>query len=243
MFTIIGGDGQEYGPVSVDQIRRWLAEGRANRDTRAKRAGGDVWQRLGDWEEFSDRPPVMSAQPPELPAFEPEAAEPELATRGSRLAAAFIDQVLSTLITLPGAVKLALGLMAQAAQSGGAKPSTPFGLLLGLDPEQINIEPLAGALGLILLGQALYAVVQCWLLATRGQSMGKIVIGIRVVRYRDGAPAGLLHAALLRGGVPWLLSMMPWIGFGYTLMNVCWIFGPQKRCLHDLIADTKVIQA
>ena len=24
MFTIIGGDGREYGPVSADQIRNWI---------------------------------------------------------------------------------------------------------------------------------------------------------------------------------------------------------------------------
>ena len=30
MFTILGGDGKEYGPVPTDQIRRWIVAGRAN---------------------------------------------------------------------------------------------------------------------------------------------------------------------------------------------------------------------
>ena len=39
MFTIIGGDGKEYGPVTLEQVRNWVADGRANHDTQAKRAG------------------------------------------------------------------------------------------------------------------------------------------------------------------------------------------------------------
>ena len=39
MFSIMGGDGQIYGPVSVDQVKRWLAEGRANLDTQVRRVG------------------------------------------------------------------------------------------------------------------------------------------------------------------------------------------------------------
>ena len=36
MFTIIGGDGREYGPATADQVRAWINGGRANLDTRAK---------------------------------------------------------------------------------------------------------------------------------------------------------------------------------------------------------------
>jgi hypothetical protein len=63
MFTIIGGDGKEYGPVTVEVVRQWLATGRANLETRAKKAGDDLWQPLGDFDEFSGR---STAQPPPL---------------------------------------------------------------------------------------------------------------------------------------------------------------------------------
>ena len=33
MYTIIGGDGKEYGPVTAEQIRSWIAAGRANLET------------------------------------------------------------------------------------------------------------------------------------------------------------------------------------------------------------------
>jgi hypothetical protein len=63
MFTIIGGDGKEYGPATADQIRSWIAAGRANLDTKAKAVGSEEWRRLGDYAEFSSPPPLPSAAP------------------------------------------------------------------------------------------------------------------------------------------------------------------------------------
>lgn len=63
MFTIIGGDGKEYGPVSVEQVRLWLAAGRASLVTRARRPGEDAWRPLGDFAEFA---PYASPEPPPL---------------------------------------------------------------------------------------------------------------------------------------------------------------------------------
>lgn len=63
MFTIIGGDGKEYGPVSTEQIRAWIAAGRANLDTKAKVVGTDAWQRLGDFVEFNGSA-VLPGVPP-----------------------------------------------------------------------------------------------------------------------------------------------------------------------------------
>ncbi len=85
MFTIIGGDGKEYGPVSVEQIRAWLAGGRANLDTKAKAVGTEEWRRLGDFPEFSG----AAATPPPPPvaggAVDPKAYADDLIARASKL--------------------------------------------------------------------------------------------------------------------------------------------------------------
>jgi uncharacterized membrane protein len=49
MYTIIGGDGKEYGPVSAEQVRSWVAGGRANMETKVKEAGGDTWKTVADF--------------------------------------------------------------------------------------------------------------------------------------------------------------------------------------------------
>ena len=69
MFTIIGGDGKEYGPVTADQVRAWIASGRANLDTQARALGTEEWRRLGDYAEFG-----AAALPPALAAAQAAAA-------------------------------------------------------------------------------------------------------------------------------------------------------------------------
>jgi len=68
MYTIIGGDGQEYGPVAPGQIKSWLAAGRANLETKAKLLGTDEWRRLGDFAELggsaSGVPPTIGGAGP-----------------------------------------------------------------------------------------------------------------------------------------------------------------------------------
>jgi len=38
-YKIIGADGLEYGPVSAEQIRQWMAEGRVNSKTKLQAEG------------------------------------------------------------------------------------------------------------------------------------------------------------------------------------------------------------
>jgi hypothetical protein len=53
MYRIVGEDGKEYGPVSLDEIKRWLAEGRLNADTMVMPEGGTRWQKLSEFPELS----------------------------------------------------------------------------------------------------------------------------------------------------------------------------------------------
>jgi succinate dehydrogenase/fumarate reductase cytochrome b subunit len=53
MYRIIGADGREYGPISADLLRQWIAEGRANASTQALVEGAPEWKPLGSLPEFS----------------------------------------------------------------------------------------------------------------------------------------------------------------------------------------------
>ena len=67
MFTLIGRDGKEYGPVTSEQVRAWMAAGRANLETQAKWSGDDQWRRLGDFPEFGANATVPPVTPPASP--------------------------------------------------------------------------------------------------------------------------------------------------------------------------------
>lgn len=54
MYKIIGGDGNEYGPVSAEQVHQWIAEGRANTQTKARREGETEWKPLAAFPEFAN---------------------------------------------------------------------------------------------------------------------------------------------------------------------------------------------
>lgn len=64
MYKIIGTDGQQYGPVGVDQIRQWIAEKRANAHTLAQSDGSSDWRPLLSFSEFASSfqgaPPLTS---------------------------------------------------------------------------------------------------------------------------------------------------------------------------------------
>jgi hypothetical protein len=70
MFTILGADGKEYGPVTAGKIHEWIAGGRANLQTKARRAGETEWKTLGDFPEvgeFGTGGAAASTVPPPLP--------------------------------------------------------------------------------------------------------------------------------------------------------------------------------
>jgi uncharacterized RDD family membrane protein YckC len=231
MFTIIGGDGREYGPVSAEQVRVWINSGRANLETQAKALGTAEWRRLGDFAEFAspdDLPPVMS--PPAAdgtPAVVVGSAE--LATLGQRFGAAAIDGVLKTLCWLP--TSLAVWRVLGDQIRSGQQPS-PAELLGAMEGVVSNSLPFLAVL----------AVVQGVLIARRSQSIGKALLGIRIVRFSDLQPAGFLRGFGLRGAVPWFIEQIPLLGGLFWMVDVGFIFGAERRCLHDLIAGTKVVK-
>jgi hypothetical protein len=54
MFKLLGSDEKEYGPVSADQIRQWIAQGRANAQTKLQAAGSTDWKPLAEFPDFAD---------------------------------------------------------------------------------------------------------------------------------------------------------------------------------------------
>jgi TM2 domain-containing membrane protein YozV len=69
MYKIVGKDGQQYGPVTAEQVRSWIAENRANAQTQAQAEGTQDWKPLGSFAEFAadlKPPPLSETAPPTL---------------------------------------------------------------------------------------------------------------------------------------------------------------------------------
>lgn len=203
-YRIIGGDGLEYGPVTLDEVERWIRDGRLISKTPVWRSDRSGWTAASDFIELQYDLNQAGVRPREV--------QPQVVLRmvgfWSRLAAFLLDL-------------LALGFICN--------------LLLGPSPS-INelMTPSVAAKWILLtklVAMAYYVPLQAWL----GATLGKLAIGARVV-HADGSPIG------------WSTSFRRWMAF--VLTEVTFYIGsllialrPDKKALHDLLADTRVVYA
>jgi uncharacterized RDD family membrane protein YckC len=144
----------------------------------------------------------------------------EVAGRGTRLGAAFIDGLTVGIAYVPMLIVL---------------PS----MMSQRQPDQALVFPMMGIMFVLLLALGAW---NCVLLHRNGQTLGKKVLGIKVVR-SDGSRIGLGRIFGLRFLPITLLGMVPILGPLLTLTDALFIFGEERRCLHDRIADTIVVTA
>jgi hypothetical protein len=81
-YTIIGGDQKEYGPISGDDLRQWIAEGRLNEQSLAKGEGDAEFRPLEKFPELaaafapksstSGVPPPLAEHLPDDPNWQAE---------------------------------------------------------------------------------------------------------------------------------------------------------------------------
>ena len=238
MFTILGADGKEYGPVTIGKIHEWIAGGRANMQTQAHRYGETEWKNLGDFPEISQFGTTGGSTPPALPetpsvpaitktnVVAPTASTLELepASRWLRLGAILLDNIIGGLLISPG-----LCVMAVAGVFAQNNPSNTPLALAGV-----------GIFGITVL---ILMTIQIYLLTTRGQTMGKKLLSIKIVSFDDETNPGFVKAFLLRAFVNGMIGCIPVIGIAYSLTDIFFIFRNDRRCLHDLLAGTKVVKA
>jgi hypothetical protein len=68
MYKILGSDGNEYGPVSAEQVKKWIMENRVEKKTPVMPEGGMDWVFLGSLPEFAAAFMPPSAVPPPIPS-------------------------------------------------------------------------------------------------------------------------------------------------------------------------------
>ena len=111
-------------------------------------------------------------------------------------------------------------------------------LLLPIRGKAAVLAPVIGAMGVLCV-----AGYQLYLCARSGQSIGKRWMKIRVLR-EDGTEASLFHILLLRNFIPGLLgALLGLLAPGvFLFVDALFILRADRRCLHDLIAGTKVVK-
>jgi uncharacterized RDD family membrane protein YckC len=114
---------------------------------------------------------------------------------------------------------------------------------LNFDPSQAVVDVGKMVLRVCSRWGAAVMAIQAILITRRGQSIGKIVVRTRIVDL-NGKPVGFVRGVLLRAWVfvPIGLLLPDGVASMVSLADALFIFRKDRRCLHDLVAGTRVIQ-
>ena len=137
----------------------------------------------------------------------------EPASRGNRLLASILDTFANGLVLLP------------------------VMQYMGLFEREISFRD---QLTVFLLGFLCIILIHGYLLHTRGQTIGKAIVGIQIVGL-DGARVSLSRIVFRRYLPIQLAAMIQTVGSLLGLLDIIWIFRDDRRCLHDHIAGTVVV--
>ena len=204
MYRIIGGDQKEYGPVTGDELRRWLAEGRLNGQSLARAEGATEWKPLASFPEFADALRGQAGQAPTaatpIPPLNAEAwsgqvlaGQPEVQI--GRCLSRSWDLLKANFCLLFGATFLVW--------------------LIGVVCERI---PLVGLGYLVLRGVLYGGLYLIFLKRIRGQpaSVGEVFVGFRLA-FVQLMLVGLVSALL--AGIGFCFCFLPWL-----YLTVAWVF-------------------
>jgi uncharacterized RDD family membrane protein YckC len=225
LFIVRGEDGEEYGPVDLEELRGWVQENRAGLGTEVRRDGESMpWQQ---WQFF-----------PELVALLAEAqASGSVSTESTtsvapmrRRALAFVlDLVLSWILALPlfYMVKGLFGIADQDLENQ----------LVHILMNQDAPVPQAMLNYFAMNNLVSYVTVALYFAgfhAAYGRTPGKKLMHLRVVDTAGEKP-GLVRAFVRALILIFSMSLL-FLPLAYAF------FSPQRRALHDLVAGTAVIE-
>ncbi|AVP96104.1 RDD family protein [Ahniella affigens] len=147
----------------------------------------------------------------------PNNDEPELAEIIIRFLGFVIDNILLLIFVIPA---MWFGGYFKAAMTGN----------VGIG-EVLLWTAISFGLMVLLQGYPLYA---------RGQTWAKWLLDIRIVDLQGKQPE-FWRLLVMRYLAPGVLQAIPLLGPAFSLADALYIFGAQRRCLHDYFAGTRVI--
>lgn len=145
-----------------------------------------------------------------------------LAGRGQRLAAKILDELAESILLTPIAMAVGIGQYIEEILAG-TRTELPLDVILQM----------------AVAGFVVHLLLHSYLLYFYGQTIGKRIMGIAIVNSANKVPGynriiGLRYLPFLL--VRYIQEISPLI-----LVDILFIFRGDRRCLHDLLAGTRVI--
>ena len=86
------------------------------------------------------------------------------------------------------------------------------------------------------------AALNTYLLAKRGQTIGKYLLKIRIVKYDSHEISKIRFSLVIREGIMLGVNLFGYLGVCIAFIDGLFIFSENRRCLHDYCAFTKVVR-
>jgi uncharacterized RDD family membrane protein YckC len=156
----------------------------------------------------------------------------ELAGRWHRLGGAILDSIAVMIISMPAMMIISNVYFPGAMDLSGSFKDSLMGADQSFGFVLANLGVTVGA----------FLLLNGYLLVRDGQSIGKKVIGMRIVTLEGEIPP-FTRVILLRHVLVMLITHIPTVGTFLHLADVLFIFRRDKRCIHDHLAGTRVVKA
>ena len=249
MQIYLARNNEQAGPYTLEQVNSMLASGQVVLSDLAWHEGLDDWQPLGQLtggrlhynigggSPFSSAAVAQPSSNTSTPVnFSKAAASGSttapIASIGKRLLGALIDNLLMLLAMFPALRHLNAEILAQQGQTAADL--------------QALIEKTVPSNSLMLTGGLMFGmlVLQGFLIITRGQSIGKIIMKTRIVDKTTQVKTGIMNSFVIRTLLINLGYNLPVVGLLIVLVDLgMMLFSEQRVSLHDRLANTLVLEA
>jgi uncharacterized RDD family membrane protein YckC len=228
----------QYGPVSKMELAQLVKNGSLAKDDLVWKEGMSNWGEAGNMSELTGMFQGVKSRRAGRNSPDGNLTDPM-----RRLMARVIDRLILLLV-----IGISIGLMiliSIALGVGGAAASNPDGtvdegasVVLGA----MTLGAIFGWIAAIVVPISIMTAVQVYYLSKYSQTIGKRILKMQIVRIEDGQPAGFGNGFILRTLCNNVIGGLLFFTAGaYFVIDACFIFRDDRRCIHDLIAKTKVV--
>jgi uncharacterized RDD family membrane protein YckC len=263
MEVFIAKNGEQKGPFGADEIIEMIKSRNLLASDMIWHAELSEWQQASTVFDFSNQPPAGAAAkspPPPPPAQQNHSESSYVITRetafdskGEKKKGAYsINDSRARIESLkagsasgdnytlaPRGYRLAAALLDCAIAGFSMIPGFIFGFAFAMTPGGgVGFGAAVAALGLFVL-----AGFQIFYLNRDGQTLGKKIMRIIIITEDTEDNPGFVKIVILRTLLIAFLQGIPVAGSVFALVDLLFIFREDRRCIHDLIAGTKVARA
>ena len=170
MYKIIGADGKEYGPITAEQLKQWIAEGRANQQTKVLAEGVTEWKALAEIPELATAATIAPPLPQPAYPYQPVVTAAITQVHGPAIGL-IVTAILGFLVQAAALIMNLLGASVCAMQRQGT-PEAWINMFSG------TLGVVGSVLGMVVSGLILFGALKMRKLENHGWAITASILAL-----------------------------------------------------------------